>query len=164
MAISSQPRHFHPLPVIGHPEAFYVKHVRQAEAAGDVHARASHKVGQYVTLALDKQKSWEEKFELFCHALKRYCTAPENADEGLVTFYAKLGETVRRYAGQEAMRLARQEHDRYTLRAKSGESRETLAEEAEIFFPKLLGHCHGCPAWFNKEAWNQIRLLENQWI
>jgi hypothetical protein len=52
---------FHPLPVIGHPATWYEKHIQQADAAGDVHARASHKVGQYVTEGLDPKVPWEHK-------------------------------------------------------------------------------------------------------
>ena len=71
---------FHPLPVIGHPPAFYERHVKQAEAAGDVHARASHKVGQYVTEAIDPKLPWEQKLKCFRHALKHYSAAPDGAD------------------------------------------------------------------------------------
>lgn len=164
MPITQRPGYFHPLPVIGHPEAFYAKHAKEAEAAGNTHARAAHKVGQYVTLGLDRNLPIDRKLRDFCHALSHYCTAPPDADESLKVFYGKLRDLVRRHAGQEALRLAREKHDEFRRRLAKGESRDSLTDEAELFFPKLLGHCHESPDWMSKEAWQQIRLLENQWV
>src|SRR5215213_7520794 len=97
---------FHPMPVIGHPPAFYERHIRQAEAAGDVHARASHKVGQYVTEAIDPKVAWEHKLKCFKHVLKHHCIAPEGADEPTQAFYKKLRDVVRRHAGTEGLHAA----------------------------------------------------------
>lgn len=154
---------FHPIPVIGHPEAFYVKHAKEAEAAGDKHARASHKVGQYVTSALTPGMPWEEKLRRFCHALDKYCIPPSQADDSLKTFYQKLKDIVRRHAGQEAIRVARQRHDDWMGRLKRGESRVTMEDEAELFFFELLGHSQ-CPDWCSKEAYNQVITWRDYWV
>src|SRR5438067_9134086 len=105
---------FHPLPVIGHAEAFYLKHIEQAEAAGDRHARAAHKVGQYVTAAINPKMAWDDKMKRFYHCLDKYCVPPHTADESLRAFYQKLGDLVRRHAGQEALASARKHHDEYS--------------------------------------------------
>lgn len=157
------PTQFHPMPVIGYPASFYDKHVKQAEAAGDRHAKAAHKVGQYVTAALDPQMSWDEKLRRYCHALERYCKPPENADEGLTSFYHKLGDVVRRHAGQEAMHSARQHHQEYLKRLKAGEPREAIEEDAEAYFFDLLGHAQ-CPNWCSRDAWNQITEWRDYWV
>ena len=161
---SLHPRgHFHPLPVIGHAEAFYLKHVKEAEAAGDRHARASHKVGQHVTAALDVKMSWEQKHKRFARALEHYCIIPGDAGPALHAFYTKLAELVRRHAGQEALRLARKQHEAYSQRVKAGESREAVEEDAEKFFFDLLGHA-GCPNWCTPEAWQQITAWRDHWV
>ena len=155
--------HFHPLPVIGHPEAFYLKHIQQAEASGDPHARASHKIGQHVTSALDPKLSWEQKHKRFVHCLHHYCVAPPDADEGIRGFYQKLADLVRRHAGQEALHLARARHGEYQRRLRAGESRDAIENDAELFFPTLLGH-ETRPEWCGSEAWNQISGLRDQWV
>jgi hypothetical protein len=154
---------FHPIPVIGHPEAFYLKHAKEAEAAGDKHARASHKVGQYVTTALTPGIPWDEKHRRFVHALDKYCVAPVNADDSLKTFYQKLSDIVRRYAGQAATLCASKHHDDWAARLKAGEPREDLEDEAEIFFFNLLGHGQ-CPDWCCKDAYHQIINWRDYWV
>ena len=49
------------MPEIGHPESYYAKRVHMADEAQDVHAHEAYKVGQYVTLAMDPNLSWDEK-------------------------------------------------------------------------------------------------------
>src|SRR5579864_508805 len=120
MSMVQQSRQFRPLPVIGHPEAWYTKHIQQAEAAGDTLARSSYKVGQYVTLALDPKRSWEEKAKYFKHALKHHCTSQAAADPDTQAFCDKLRALVCRYASQEARRLAQQEHHGYVMRQEMG--------------------------------------------
>lgn len=154
---------FHPLPVIGHPEAWYVKHIEIADASSDRLTRASFKVGQYVTLALDPKRSWEEKVKFFRHALKHHCTAAETADPETVGFCQKLKALVLRYASQEARRAAHQEHDGYSMRLDMGVGREALAEEAEVFFPNILGH-GPCPDYLTPEAFKEICTLRDRWI
>jgi len=163
MAMAQKPRQFHPLPVIGYPETYYAKHIEQAEAAGDTMARMAHKVGQYVTLALDPKRPWEEKTKYFRHTLKHHCVAPSDADDEARAFYQKLHDLACRYASQEARRAARQEHDSYSMRLEMGVSRDQLVEEAEIFFPTLLGH-GPCPEYMTQEAFNEIRALRDRWI
>ena len=163
MAMAQKPRQFHPLPVIGYPETYYAKHIEQADAAGDTMAHMAHKVGQYVTLALDPKRPWEEKTRYFKHTIKHHCVAPPDADEETRAFYQKLRDLVCRYASQEARRSARQEHDSYSMRLEMGVPRDTLVEEAEVFFPKLLGH-GPCPEYMTPEAHEEIRALRDKWI
>lgn len=155
---------FHPLPVIGHPQSYYDKHVRLAEQAGDVHARAGHKAGGHITAALDAKLSWDEKLRLFCHALSHHCVAPPDADEVIRAYYQKLADLVRRYVGQEALKLIRHEHEKYLHRLKRGDSPEAVADEADLFFPRFIGHSHDCPHWFTAETWTQIQTFESRWI
>jgi hypothetical protein len=123
MAIQ-QAHTFHPMPVIGHPDAFYTKHIKSAEEAGDIHARESHKVGRYITLAMDSHMVWEEKIRHFRHALKHHCNAPPDANSDVVHFYEKLGELVRRHGGQEAVRFVNRENDNFRARTERRVARE----------------------------------------
>jgi len=163
MAIAQKPHHFHPVPVIGYPESYYAKHIKQADEAGDTIAHNAHKVGQYVTLGLDPKRGWEEKCKYFRHTLKHHCVAPSDANEETKAFYKKLHDLVLRYASQEARRIARQEHDSYSMRLDMGVSREALVEEAEVFFPNLLGH-GPCPDYFTPEVFNEIKTLRDRWV
>ena len=163
MSMAQQPRHFHPMPVIGHPEAWYKKHIEQADAVGDTLAHCSHKVGQYVTLGMDPARGWEEKAKYFRHCLKHHCTPPAGADAETIAFCKKLRAIVCRYASQEARRLAHAEHDGYSMRLEMGVSRETLADEADVFFPTLLGH-GACPEFLTPEAFKEICALRDRWI
>ena len=163
MAMAQQPRQFHPLPVIGYPETYYAKHIQQADAAGDTLAHNAYKVGQYVTLGLDPRQPWEEKVKCFRHTLKHHCVPPVDADGESEAFYAKLRDLACRYASNEALRVARQEHDAYTMRQELGESRDVLVEEAEVFFPTILGHGE-CPDWCSPGVWKQLCTLRDQWI
>jgi hypothetical protein len=163
MALAQRPQRFHPLPVIGYPESYYYKHIKQADEAGDIMAHNAHKVGQYVTLGLDQKRDWEERTKYFNHTLKHHCVSPPDADEETKAFYQKLRDLVCRYASQEARRMARQESDSYEMRVEMGLPRENLVEEAEVFFPKLLGH-GPCPEYFNKDVYDEIRALRDKWL
>ncbi len=163
MAVQETTR-FHPLPVIGHPDAFYVHHIRLAEQAGDVHARESHKVGRYATLAMDLAMPWDEKLRHFRHALKNHCVPPEDASPEVANFYHRLGELVQRCAGQEAVRLARREAESYRLRSEKGVPLENLKAEARQFCGRIVGDIGVCPSWLSKEALNQIRALLGRWL
>jgi len=154
---------FHPLPVIGHPPAFYERHIKLAEQAGDVHARASHKVGEYVTEGIDPKVPWEHKLKCFRHALKHHCVAPEGSDEHLRTFYSKLHDLVRRHASTEAIHAAQKFHIDATKRLQSGAARPGLEDEADDFFLALLGHDR-TPDWCTREAADQIARIRNQWV
>ena len=155
---------FHPLPVIGYPEAWYARHIEMAHEAGDRHATASYKVGQYVTLGLRHDKTWDEKLKCFRHALKHYCCAPAETDAGLRDFYRKLQDLVHRQAGHEAVRLARVESDAWAMRKEIGVDPAALEDEADLFFATLCGHCDGCPDWCSKEAWSQLCAIRDKWI
>ena len=154
---------FHPMPVIGHPPAWYERHIKQAEASGDVHARASHKVGQYVTEALDPKVPWEHKLKCFKHAMKHHCHAPAGSDEHLQTFYTKLCELVRRHAGTEALHQAQKFHANAQVRLNAGTPRAEIEDEADTFFESLFGH-ERQPEWCTKEAAEQISRIMQQWV
>jgi len=164
MATANDTRHFHPLPVIGYPEAYYTKHIKEADAHGDKVAHEAFKVGQYITLGLDHTKKWPEKLKCFCHALRHHTTPPAGADDPTKAYFGRLADLVRRHAGHEALRMARHENDSYSLRLHSGTSREEVEEEAEVFFSQLLGHDYDCPDWCTKEVWQQITNIRNHWI
>jgi hypothetical protein len=154
---------FHPLPVIGHPEAWYKRHIEQAEKTGDVHARASYKVGLHVTAGLNHGASVEEKFRHFRHALKHYCSPPPDSDDAVKSFYQKLCDLTRRHASHEALLAARKEHESLMKRLQSGTPREQLEEEAETFFLQLLGH-ERCPEWCTKDVAPQVEKLRDYWF
>ena len=164
MATAHETRQFHPLPVIGYPEAYYAKHIKDADAHGDKIAHEAYKVGQYVTLGLDPGKKWVEKLKYFCHALRHHTVAPPGADDPTKAYFQRLSDMVRRYAGHEAVRIARHENDSYSLRMHSGTPRAELEEEAEVFFSELLGRDHECPDWCTKDAWDQITHIRDHWI
>lgn len=154
---------FHPLPVIGHPPAFYERHIKQAEAAGDVHARASHKVGQYVTEGIDPKLPWEYKAKCFRHALKHHCIAPADADEALQAFYRKLADVVKRNASNEAIHAAQRFNIEANKRVTAGEPREKLEDEVDDFFTILMGR-ERTPDWCTKDAADQIARIRQQWV
>jgi hypothetical protein len=157
-----QTRQFPPLPQIGQPESYYARQAHQAERVGDRHAKEASKVGQYVTLAVDPRLSWDEKLKYFNHALKRHCVPPPLPDDDVWMFYRSLADLVRRYAGQEALRLASQEDDLYAARLAMGQTREKIENEAEEFFAKLVPS--ECPDWLNEEDYSQLKLIRDQWI
>ena len=158
------PRPLPGMPEIGHPEAWYSKHVHEAEKDGDAHAREAYKVGQYISLGLDPHLKWEEKLKYFHHALKRHCSPPAGTDAAVARFYANLAILVRQYCGQEALRLASEQDDLYAARLGLGEEREHLEEEAEEFFALLVPAGEQTPAWFNEQDFSQLRMLRDQWI
>ncbi len=161
----AEPRAFPPLPEIGRPESYYAKLGHRADKAGDVHGHEVAKVGQYVSLALDPHLSWDDKLKYFRHALKRHCVPPPFPDDDVWMFYRQLADVVRRYAGQEALRIASTEDDMYAARISMGQSREKIVEDAEAFFPRFFGGgLEQCPDWFNEEDWEQLKLIRKQWL
>ena len=156
------PRIFPPLPEIGHPETYYAKQVHRADKRGDQHAHEAYKVGQYVTLGLNPYLPWPDKLKYFRHALKRHCVPPPLPDDDVWMFYRGLADLVRKYAGQEALRLASTEDDLYAARLGMGQTREKIEDEAESFFAKLVPH--ELPEWFNEEDYGQLKLIRDQWI
>ena len=156
-------RVFPPMPEIGRPEAWYAKMVHRADKAGDQFGHEAYKVGQYVTLAMDEHLTWEQKLKYLNHALKRHCQPPPFPDDEVWMFYRQLADTVRQYAGQEALRMASLEDDMYAARLSMGQSREKIAEDAEIFFAQLVPG-EQTPGWFNEEDYKQLKLIRDQWI
>ena len=159
---AQQTRQFPPLPEIGHPESYYAQKVHSADRVGDRHGHEAYKVGQYVTLGMDQRLTWEEKLKYFSHALKRHCMPPPLPDDDVWMFYRGLADLVRRYAGQEALRMASQEDDLYAARLSMGQTREKIENEAEEFFAKIVPP--ECPDWLNEEDYQQLRLIRDQWI
>ena len=153
-----------PLPEIGRPESYYAQQVKLAEQYHNHHAREAYKVGQYVTLGLDRRLDWEKKLRYFNHALRSHCSAPPGASDKLWLFYGQLGDMVRRNAGAEALRLASLEDDYYMGQIRAGVPKPTVMIQAEIFFRKLLGDRSEKPDYLNQEDFEQIRILRNQWI
>jgi hypothetical protein len=150
------------MPEIGHAESYYAKMVHEADRRGDPHAREAYKVGQYVTLALDRNLTWEEKLKYFKHALKRHCAPPPLPDEPVWLFYRSLANLVKQHAGQEALRLVSTEDDLYAARLNMGQTRETIENEADQFFARLIPP--ECPEWLNEEDYQQLKLMRDQWI
>jgi hypothetical protein len=157
-------RSHHPLPVIGYPEAYYAKHIHDADSAGDRVGHEAYKVGQYITCGLEQNRKWVEKVKYFCHALHHHTAPPAGADEPTRQYFSKLAEMVRRYAGHEALRLAKHENDSYSLRLHAGTPRAAIEEEAEVFFSDLLGRDHDCADWCTKEDWDRITHIRDHWI
>jgi hypothetical protein len=157
---------FPTMPEVGHPESYYAKRVHHADRHGDQFAHEAYKVGQYVTLALDPALSWPAKLRYFRHALKRHCVPPPLPDDEVWLFYRQLADLVRRYGGQEALRLASVEDDLYAARLSMGQTHEKIENDAEQFFANLFeGTINDqCPEWFNEEDWEQLKLLRDQWI
>jgi hypothetical protein len=153
-----------PLPPIGKPESFYSKLAHEADKAGDVHLHESAKVGQYITLALDRHLGWDEKLKYFRHAIKRHCNPPSFPDDEVWTYYRNLADLVRQHAGQQALKLASQEDDMYAARLSMGQEREMIENEAEEFFAKMIGSGDHCPEWFLEEDYQQIKMIRDQWI
>jgi hypothetical protein len=162
---TTQPaRRFPDMPEIGHPESYYAKRVHEADRSGDHHAHEAHKVGQYVTLALDPSLDWDQKVKYFQHAIKRHCVPPPYPDDEVWMFYQQLANLVRQYAGQEALRLASLEDDLYAARLQMGQAREAIEDDAEVFFARLLSTGDTCPEWYNDTDWSQLKMLRDQWI
>ena len=79
-------------------------------------------------------------------------------------FYAELANLVRRYCGNEALKLASREDDRYADMLRHGYDREKIENEAEMFFTHLMGNHQEHPIHFNEEDWMQLRMVRDQWI
>jgi len=158
MSVQPQASRFHPLPTVGHPDAFYVKQIEASTKAGDVHALESAKVGRYVTLAMDAAMPWEEKLRHFLHALKRHCAAPADASTDVETFYRRLSDLVRRHASQEAVRFIAHETESQRLRGQTSDPAALQPQVAELK-KRLCGDAQGPPEWMNAEAWERINRL-----
>lgn len=152
------------LPEIGYPESYYAQRVKQADKAGDAHAHEAFKVGQYITLGLDPHATWESKAKYFRHALRRHCVPPRTADALVSMFYQRLADLVRRYAGEESLRLASIQDEVFEARLHNGETRDQIASDGVPFFLRLMGADDDCPGYINEEDWAQLRVLRDQWV
>ena len=159
---------FPTMPQIGHPEMYYARLARDAECHHNTPAHEAAKVGQYVTLALDAHLSWPQKLRYFRHVMDRHCHPPKFSDkfrdDSCWQFYHDLADLVRSHCGAEALRLASVEDDAYAARLEMGQSRETIAEDAEVFFIALMGSFMECSTWFNHDDWEQLKLIRDQWV
>jgi hypothetical protein len=151
------------VPEIGHGESYYAQRVRQAERLGDEHSREANKVAQYITLAISPHLEWDQKLKYFRHALRRHCNPPAMASDPVCRFYGRLADMVRQYCGQEALKLASREDDRYAAMVQQGYDRTKLQEEARAFFERLMGSRPERPEHFNQEDWEQLRIVRDQW-
>jgi hypothetical protein len=153
------------LPEIGHPESYYAHLVHKADRENAPHCREAAKVGQYITLGIDPYLSWDQKLRYFRHALRRHCSPPKIVSDPVWMFYQNMAKLVRQYCGQEALRLASQEDDRFAAAiALGGATREEISQDAENFFATLTGFGDTCPEHFNEEDWVQLKMIRNQWV
>jgi hypothetical protein len=157
-------RHFPALPDIGHPESHYAQLARKADLLGDHYGREAAKVGQYITLAMDPRLDWLSKRRYFEHALRRHCMAPPLSSLEVSGFYQSMAAQVRKYAGQEALRLASDEDDQYVLLTKSKVPRHVIVGKAQVFFGTLMGMHLQRPDWFGEEDWAQLKMIRAQWF
>ena len=163
MTANSQ-RVYPPMPEIGHPEMYYARLARRGEHENNAHLHESAKVGQYVTLAMDRHLKWAQKLRYFRHAIDRHCHPPKFSDDDCWQFYHDLADVARRHCGVEALRIASAADDTYAARLAMGQSREFIAEDAEALFIDLMGLFTDCPLWFCHDDWEQLRLLRDQWV
>ena len=63
-------------PKSGKSESYYANFARQADADGNIYAHEAAKVGQYITLALDRTLDWPAKLRYFEHALEAALCSP----------------------------------------------------------------------------------------
>jgi hypothetical protein len=152
------------MPPIGQPEGFYARQIHQAERRGDQHSREAGKVGQYITLGLDPNLEWEQKLRYFQHALRRHCIAPPLAPEEVWLFYGELAALVRKHAGNEMLRLASREDDIWARRIRLGQVRDAIVPTAISFFNRLLGGAVDRPNYVNQEDWDQLRMIQREWM
>jgi hypothetical protein len=95
--------------------------------------------------------------------VQRHCAPPPYADPACEAFYDRLADFVRLHAGQEAIRIASLEDDRYAMRLRNGEPRAKLVEEGRLFFDKLLGPDVSRPDLFAEDTWKVLQMIRNQW-
>ena len=152
-----------PMPEIGHSENYYANLAHRAHKQCDLTARDAHKVGHYVTLALNKHLLWPEKLRYFKHALDHHCIPPPFARDKMLEFYRDLTATVRKHCGAEALRMISAEDDTYAKRLPMTHDLEVLFNECERFFAKFI-LSEECPDWFESEDYEAMKLMRNQWI
>jgi hypothetical protein len=152
------------VPPIGRAEEYYAHLVHEADKNGDKLGHEVAKVAQYLTLAMDRHLEWEQKGKYFKHVLKRHCQPPPQPDELEAKFFSNIATLVRQYAGLEALRLMSREDDLYAARLSMGQSRQSIEDEAEVFFGAIMGNGDEQPDWCNEGDWAQMKLIHDQWI
>ena len=152
------------MPEIGHPESYYARLAKHADHLGDAHAHAAAKVGQYVTLALDRSLDWDQKLRYFKHTISRHCHPPDFSNDSCWKFYHDLADVVRQHCGEEALRVALIEDEGWAKREQIGQLRDKIVPDVEYFFQRLMGRDNHCPLWFSSEDWDQLMLIKHQWI
>jgi len=153
---------FPPLPEMGQKESFYSRKAKEADAAGDVHARAAYKVAQYITSALPPELPWEQKLRYLEHALNKHAAPPPPLDDEIWNYYNQLKDLVRTYTGQEALRLVNAQHEAFNARLEAGEPRYKIRSDAAPFFRQFIS-TEDCPAWFHLWDFNALKALRKQW-
>jgi hypothetical protein len=153
-----------PLPEIGHPETYYAKQVARADRHGMRHAHEAYKVGQYITLALGPRLTWEQKARYFRHAIRHHCNGPDLAPQPIMKFYSDLADLVRKYAGQEAIRMASREDDAWAAQLQRGVPRAQVKAEAARYFKALFGDDGRQPEYFTRDDWDQLWVLRKAWL
>jgi hypothetical protein len=161
---SGIPKRFPPMPQIGLSDRDYSHLTKEAERRNDPHAKEAAKVGMYITSALNPDLPWEEKLRFLEHALHRHCNPPPYPDEETWLFYKELSALVKRYAGQEALRLASREDDFYAARLSMGQNRDKIEDEAEVFFGRLIGNGMDCPEFLTEDDFHMVKMIRDQWI
>ena len=151
------------IPQIGLDEHVYARMARKADEAGDRHAREAAKVGLYVTLALNPKMPWKEKLRHFEHAIQKHCHCEAKVDHRLWAFYHALCNVVREHCGNEALRLASEQDDRYAARLAMGQSKAEIRRDAIPFFESLTGREKGCPSYMREDEFSLIRMIRQQW-
>jgi hypothetical protein len=160
--MDTEDRVFPPLPEMGQPESYYGRLAKQADKAGDIHARAANKVAQYIASALAPELPWDQKLRYFEHAIKKHAVPPPPLDDQVWNYYQQLQDLVRTHAGQEALRLANAQNDAFTARNDAGEPKYKIRTDAAAFFRQFI-HSEECPVWFHLWDFNALRALRNRW-
>jgi hypothetical protein len=70
---------------------------------------------------------------------------------------------VREYAGQDILKYASSQDDRYAARLRQGEPRVLIVRDAASFFHRLLPSEHK-PEFLNMEDFQQLKILRQQWL
>ena len=153
-----------PLPEIGQDEHVYANLARLADERADREARDAAKVGLYVSLAIHRPMSWDQKLRHFRHALEKHCRVSRNSSVRVWNYYHALAHLVREHCGQEALRLASRKDDVYAARVAMGISREEIERGARTFFRELIGEGIDCPEHMLPDDFIMIRMIRDQWI
>lgn len=151
-----------PMPEIGEDERYYVDGIKRAERDNDKYARVAYKVGQYVTLALDPKADWATKRKYFDHCIRRHCTPPNYAQGEVRKFFNDLTALVRRYAGQEALKICCEQDDLFAARLGMGQTNDDIVDDAEAFFDGIVPAEK--PPWFTSDDWRQLTMIRDQWV